>query len=104
MNPNINIRFCQRTDIGLVRSENQDSHGKFPPDNDDLSKPKGQLFMVADGLGGHQGGQVASQMAIDVIQKFYFANPSEEINTCLQQAFEEANTQIYHYANTHPNL
>lgn len=49
------------TDIGLKRKVNQDAFLK----DDDL-----RLYIIADGMGGHRGGEVASQLVIEVLQKF----------------------------------
>ncbi len=50
-----------KTHIGLVRKSNQDAVGCFP----DLG-----LFLLADGMGGHADGEVASHMAIEIIHEF----------------------------------
>jgi protein phosphatase len=88
------IVFAAKSDIGLVRTENQDSFGKFPEDNLDLYTLKGQLFIVADGMGGHKGGKEASTIAVKVVNSEYFNSPYDE-SVALKEAIEKANTAIY---------
>lgn len=79
------------SDVGCSRTNNQDSIGlvRFP-DSRNL------LAIVADGMGGHQGGEVASQMAVQIMQQ-NFPNAIQD-NTCIQalkNSFMLANTTIY---------
>lgn len=89
------LYYYGRSDIGMVRSENQDSLGKFPADDLDLYSEKGQLFIVADGVGGHTGGREASSMAVNIIGDIYFNSESPDKNSLLKKAIEEANYRIY---------
>lgn len=88
------IKYYGATDIGLVRTENQDCFGKFPKDNLNMYQPKGLLFIVADGMGGHSGGKEASQIAVDVVGSEYFSFTSEVISSALLYAFKTANFKI----------
>jgi protein phosphatase len=98
MEAEFSITFSQRSDVGLLRTENQDSCGKFPADSNDLNSGSGLLFVVADGMGGHRGGQQASQMAVNIINKFYFENSGVEIPERLRRALEETNAKIFQFA------
>jgi len=86
------------SDVGVRRSDNQDSFGKFPPDNIDLSIPKGHLFIVADGMGGHDGGKQASSMAVNIVNKVYFSDLSANVPDRLKMAVETANQEIHEEA------
>ena len=98
MKAELMITFSQLSDVGLLRSENQDSCGKFPPDSNDLYSPQGLLFVIADGMGGHRGGQQASHMAVTNISRFYLENKEMEIPQRLFQAFQETNLKIHQFA------
>lgn len=72
--------FAGATDVGLIRSGNEDSWLAEPP-----------LFAVADGLGGHQAGEVASSIALEVLVEETPATP--DINA-LDQAVQAANLAV----------
>ena len=88
---------AQLTDVGQVRSENQDSCHEF-------RDPSGtQLLVVADGMGGHQGGATASRLAIEAIGQV-FARAPHAGPDMLREALEAANERVYRTAAEHPEL
>src|SRR5574338_609681 len=93
----ITIIFAAKSDIGLVRTENQDSFGIFPEDSSDIYSGKGQLFIVADGMGGHKGGKEASTIAVKVVNTEYFSSTYDE-SVALKEAIEKANTSIFNHS------
>jgi len=90
----ITIDFAAKSDIGLVRTENQDSFGIFPNEKTDLYSSKGQLFIVADGMGGHKGGKEASSIAVETIHKEFFKSTGE-VPVAIKEAIENANNEIF---------
>ena len=93
------LEYGSKSDQGMVRSDNQDYLGKFPTGNDDLAYPKGQLFLVADGMGGHERGREASETAVRIISEVYYSSKQEGIEESLKAAFEAANEEIFQRAN-----
>ncbi|QUW01698.1 serine/threonine-protein phosphatase [Chloracidobacterium sp. MS 40/45] len=92
------------SDVGCQRGVNEDSAlSEVPPAETVEAERKGTLVVVADGLGGHAGGDVASQMAAEVIRRVYYTSPSEPAEA-LREAFVEANHLIWETARRRPLL
>lgn len=91
------------TDAGPYRDTNEDSIGCFAPADALALQRKGYLYVVADGLGGHNAGEVASSSAVARLGEEYFS-PSNHtrIEPALRQAVQAANLRIHELATQHP--
>lgn len=79
------------------RQENQDFYG--------TAKTKfGDLIVVCDGMGGHNGGRYAAELAVNTILKFIETTPETEPQNALQNAINEANTTIWNEAHANPEF
>jgi len=104
MSKDLSLTWCAISHQGLVRKNNQDAWGKFPRDIVALSYPPGQLFVVADGLGGHNAGQVASKLAVRSIgQAFRLAHKKKQPMD-LRAAIKKANKAIFLAASSDAEL
>ena len=89
------LAFAARTDIGRVRENNEDKYDFFTPDDAPTLAVRGRLFAIADGMGGHSAGQVASEAGLKTVIRSYFAEPVVgDVAAALRQAFTDANTLI----------
>ncbi len=89
------LAVAQRTDVGRIRHVNEDSVVSVVPEDPVVMTKKGALFVVADGMGGHTAGDVASLMAINTVNDAYYQNGSDGIADALRLAIKQANASIY---------
>ena len=93
-----------RTDVGRVRSENQD-FGTFTTVQDARgTHTGGRLLIVADGMGGHRGGATASRLAAETVRTRYLESETDDISAALKDALTRANTRIFNEAQTNFDL
>ncbi|MCL6518376.1 MAG: Stp1/IreP family PP2C-type Ser/Thr phosphatase [Armatimonadetes bacterium] len=91
----VSTRLGAKTDLGLVRENNEDKFEFFEPEEPELLAAKGLFYAVADGMGGHASGQIASELALKMIIRNYYTDFSEDIEQSLEAAFKAANAYIY---------
>ncbi len=93
-----------QTDAGCVRQANEDSGRHVSPNDPETQFRKGILTIVADGMGGHASGEVASQMAVDLISELYYTDKTHSAPNALQNAIERTNKRIYETSLTDEKL
>jgi serine/threonine protein phosphatase PrpC len=98
------VRAVLRTDVGLVRSENQDFGTYTTPSEEKDSHAAGRLLVVADGMGGHRGGATASRIAGETVKAQFLGSESSDIATSLREALARANARIFTEAQSNPEL
>lgn len=92
-----------KTDVGCVREANEDAGLFVRPNDPEQTEARGVLLIVADGMGGHASGEVASRMAVDEINRLYYQTPGGP-REALKYAVEEANRIIHDAAAADPAL
>jgi PPM family protein phosphatase len=95
------MEFVYRTDTGKVRAHNEDHAGIFESNSSLI------LAVIADGMGGHLAGDVASKMAINLLQDKWeketaLLNTPEKAEEWFQKNIKKINEEIFQYANEHP--
>lgn len=92
----LSISFGWKSDRGHVRKNNEDHVGWFiPTENQDGLLKKPALFVVADGVGGHAAGEVASHLACTtLVEGFCAAADKTRIPELLNQLIQKANTEV----------
>ena len=98
------VDVASLTDVGCQRENNEDSLAYWEPQAEEEFQRKGRLAVVADGMGGYEGGQEASRLAVETIREVYDRATAGDTRNVLVQGFEAAHARIRQYAEEHPEL
>lgn len=90
--------------VGLRRSNNQDSRGVVEPWNREQYRRRGWLFVVADGMGAHAAGEMASALAVQEVTGIYEKLAARSPPVALRTSIEDANAKIFARGETSPDL
>jgi serine/threonine protein phosphatase PrpC len=93
MTPNTESAVC--THVGMKRKTNQDLAGAFPDQG---------LFILADGMGGHQGGETASRVCVETIHNVLQKNANIPQPQALRDSVQQANLAIFEQSKSEPTL
>lgn len=89
------VQYASLSDVGMRRQNNEDSYAVQISQVEEEFTRRGHLFLVADGMGGHAVGELASQIAAETIPHNYFKSPINDPRLSLQAAVVAANTAIH---------
>ncbi|WP_157406714.1 Stp1/IreP family PP2C-type Ser/Thr phosphatase, partial [Actinomadura rubrobrunea] len=89
----LGIRYAARSDVGMLREGNEDS-----------AYAGAHLLAVADGMGGHVGGEIASAAAIAELRKLDKEMPADELLSALERTVKAANENLHHIVESDPAL
>jgi protein phosphatase len=98
------IEAAALTDLGCLRQNNEDNYAYWESEHDSEFQRLGRLALVADGMGGAEGGQFASRIAADAVRETYAAAGPESPQLRLSAAFLEANRRVQQEAQAKPLL
>lgn len=98
------IEISSQSDIGCVRQNNEDSFGYWEPEDDQQFLRKGRLAVVADGMGGYEGGQEASRLAVETLLAVYRDFAGDDPRQALVEGLQAAHEEIRQYSFAHPEL
>ncbi len=104
MNVRPGMEVAGLSDVGCQRDNNEDSYLYWEPAVDGEFHRKGRLAVIADGMGGYEGGQEASRLAVETIRDVYLDDVRDDPRAVLLEAFDKAHHRIQAYAMLHPEL
>jgi protein phosphatase len=97
------LSFGAKTDMGKVRENNEDKHEFYLAESDGDIAAKGHVFVVCDGMGGHEAGQCASELAVKTFIDVYRSHPSEDWQAAARSAVTAATRFINDVSRAIPN-
>ncbi len=91
------IRYGTKSDQGRVRTSNEDSYA---------ANARHKLFLVADGMGGHAAGEIASQIAVSTVEEYVVQRLASELRPedVIRYAAQEANARVFETQRQRPEL
>lgn len=98
------IEMACLTDVGRQRANNEDSYLYWESDDEDEFRRKGRLAVIADGMGGYEGGLEASRLAVETVRHVYENKFDGTPQATLLDAFTAAHETIQRYAIDHPQF
>jgi protein phosphatase len=98
------LEHAALSDIGLRRGNNQDALAMAIASSQEVWQTRGHLFMVADGMGAHAAGELASKIAADVIPLAYHKLSDRPCAEALRTAILDANAQIHSRGEVNPDF
>ncbi|MDA1051147.1 MAG: protein phosphatase 2C domain-containing protein [Planctomycetota bacterium] len=91
----VDLAHVALTDIGMRRANNQDSHTVVLASDQEEWQARGHFFMVADGMGAHAAGELASKIAVDGVPHLYRKYRDLSPPEAMQKAIVETNSEVY---------
>jgi protein phosphatase len=98
----LHLEVGRSSDRGPSRDLNEDYLDYYIPASEARERAKGAIFVVADGMGGHQAGEVASKEAVRKVIEEYYAGPADDPARSLARAVSAANHLVYRHASSDP--
>jgi PPM family protein phosphatase len=98
------VEVASLSDVGCLRDNNEDRFSYWEPADEKQLQHKGRLAIIADGMGGHEGGQEASRIAVETIQEVYSGSSTEGPRALLISGFQAAHQRILAYSCQNPAL
>ncbi len=95
-----NIKAVVVSDLGNIRTNNEDMGLVYKIADENIIREKGYMLIVADGMGGHNAGEVASKMAAEIISREYFKLNGGSVEKNLAKVFTLANKNIFEKASS----
>lgn len=98
------VEYAAMSDIGLRRESNQDAFGISLAPDPHTWRRQGHVFLVADGMGAHAAGELASKLAADGIPTLFFKYVELGPVEAMRRAFQETNSEVFRRGQANPEF